>query len=460
MRSSTGRIAGNHCFARMARPVLLALALGSAAVPPGAAAQDRPFAAGQGSEFGSALAGRTPAAFRAFYAARGWKPLWLDAEGAPRPALDALLDQVETSRLDGINPSRLKAKSLRNALAKAEPGNPDDAAKVELAAARLYVAWVQALRSAPAAPMIYESRALAPVVPTPAAALAAAAHAPSLERYMADMGWMHPFYAPLRAALLDPDRPDDERRRIALNLARVRALPATPAGRYVLVDAAGARLWMMEDGRPVGSMKVVVGKVDNQTPMMAGYIRFATLNPYWNVPVDLVQQRIAPNVLDKGLGYLKASGYQVLSGWDDDARILDPATVDWRAVADGSEQLRVRQLPGGDNFMGKVKFEFPNPQGIYLHDTPAKNLMLKDERQFSSGCVRLEDAPRLGRWLMGKPLPRKVNGAEQRMALAEPVPVYITYLTALPEGRGQTVAFQPDPYGRDGNPERLATALR
>lgn len=459
MRSSTGGIAGILGFARVARPVLLALALGSAAVPLGAAAQDRP-AAAQGSAFGAALADRTPSAFRDFYAARGWKPLWLDARGAPRPALDALLEQVDAARIDGINPSHLKAKGLRNALNKAEPGNPDDAAKVELAAARVYVAWVQALRAAPAAPMIYESQALAPVVPTPAAALAAAARAPSLERYVADMGWMHPFYAPLRAALLDPDRPDYERRRIALNLDRVRALPAYPADRYVLVDAAGARLWMMERGRPVGTMKVVVGKADNQTPMMAGFIRFATLNPYWNVPFDLVQQRIAPNVLDKGLGYLKASGYQVLSGWEEGARVIDPATVDWRAVADGSEQLRVRQLPGGDNFMGKVKFEFPNPQGIYLHDTPAKKLMLKDERQFSSGCVRLEDAPRLGRWLMGKPLPRKVNGPEQRMSLAEPVPVYITYLTALPEGRGQTIAFQPDPYGRDGSPERLATALR
>jgi len=459
MRSSTGRIAGNFGLDRMVRPVLLALALGSAAVPLGAAAQDRP-GAEQGSALGTALASRTPAAFRDFYAARDWQPLWLDEQGAPRPAVDTLLAQVDAARIDGINPSRLKAKNLRNALGKAEPGNPADAAQVELAAARLYVAWVQALRAAPAAPMLYESEALAPVVPTPAAALASAASAQSLERYVAEMGWMHPFYAPLRTALLDRDRPDDERRRIALNLERVRALPANPAERYVLVDAAGARLWMMEHGHPVGTMKVVVGKVDNQTPMMAGFIRYATFNPYWNIPADLVQQRVAPGVLDKGLGYLKASGYQVLSGWEDDARVIDPATVDWQAVADGREQPRVRQLPGGDNFMGKVKFEFPNPQGIYLHDTPAKNLMLKDERQFSSGCVRLEDAPRLGRWLMGKPLPRKVSQPEQRMALAEPVPVYITYLTALPESGGQAIAFQSDPYGRDGRAGHLAAALR
>ena len=457
MAGSTGRWPGFIARFRLVRPVLLACALG-ASLPLSAPVR----AAGTETAMPD-LTARAPADLRPFYAARAGRPLWLDESGHARPALDLLLRQVAEARIDSVRPSRLKIAALRRALDQAQEGDAGSAARIELAASRLFAGWVQALREAPAAPMTYESDALAPVAPTAASALAAAAASPSLEHYLAAMGWMHPFYAPLRAALLEWGRPAAERRRLALNLERVRALPANPAERYVLVDAAGARLWMMERGRAVDSMKVVVGKIDSQTPMMAGFIRYATLNPYWNVPDDLVQQKVARNALDKGPAYLKASGYQVLSGWEADAAPVDPASVDWAAVASGLVQVRVRQLPGGENFMGRVKFEFPNPLGIYLHDTPAKDLMLKDERQYSSGCIRLEDADRLGRWLMGKPLPRRVKGPEQRMDLPEPVPVYITYLTALPDPQGKSaaIAFQPDPYGRDHTgPSHFASALR
>ena len=200
-------------------------------------------------------------------------------------------------------------------------------------------------------------------------------------------------------------------------------------------------------------MKVVVGKPELQTPQMAGFIRYAILNPYWNVPDDLTQKTIAANVLERGVGYLKNGGYEVFANWDDDATKLDPKTVDWKGVREGRVQVRVRQLPGGDNFMGKVKFEFPNAKGIYLHDTPDKHLLKEDARQLSSGCVRLEDAARMHRWLMGKPLPAKVQGdPEQQVPLPEMVPVYITYLTAIPDisaADAGTIAFNRDPYARD-----------
>jgi murein L,D-transpeptidase YcbB/YkuD len=205
---------------------------------------------------------------------------------------------------------------------------------------------------------------------------------------------------------------------------------------------------MYEDGQAVDSMKVVVGKPELQTPQMAGFIRYAILNPYWNVPADLVRTNIATNVLDKGIGYLRSGGYEVFSNWRGGAKI-DPATIDWHAVRDGERQVFVRQLPGGSNFMGKVKFEFPNAQGIYLHDTPDRHLLNEDARQFSSGCVRLEDAGRLHRWLTGAPLPARQRGApEQQVPLPEMVPIYITYLTAMPQG--QTIAFHDDVYSRDG----------
>ncbi len=97
--------------------------------------------------------------------------------------------------------------------------------------------------------------------------------------------------------------------------------------------------------------------------------------------------------------------------------------------------------------MGSVKFMMPNNLGIYLHDTPEKELMRKPERRFSSGCVRVEDAQRLARWLFGRPLLPKGSQPDQRVDLAQPVPVYITYLTAMPEG--QTIVYRTDAYNRD-----------
>jgi murein L,D-transpeptidase YcbB/YkuD len=400
------------------------------------------------SELRAEIAGQADTDLQAFYRSRDNRPLWVSAEGELSPAADALIDLVRTSELDGINPRKLKARDIVSAIRRAE-NDPTDAklARAEVILSRTLAAYVKMMRQARRAPMTYASGDLAPAVPTSQSALIAAASAPSLDRYITTVGWMHPLYGELRRAAVSDTADPEQQAVLVANLERLRAIPASPGPRYVLVDAAGARLWMYENGRAVGSMKVVVGKADNQTPLIAGYLRTAVLNPYWNVPVDLAQSRIAANVLGKGVGYLAAGGYQVMSDWTNNARSIDPTTVDWNAVASGAKEVRVRQLPGRANFMGKVKFEFPNDLGIYLHDTPDKELMGKDGRQFSSGCVRLEDAQRFGRWLLRKPLPSRVRAVERRIALPEAVPVYITYLTAMP-ANGQVI-FNPDPYGRD-----------
>ena len=237
-------------------------------------------------------------------------------------------------------------------------------------------------------------------------------------------------------------------RLIRINMERAQALPADLGERYVLVDAAAARLWMYEDGRPVDSMRVIVGKPEMDTPMMASMIRYAVLNPYWNVPPELVRDRIAPNVLSQGLGYLRDRGYELLSSWDENAPEVDPNTVDWEAVAAGREQLRVRQRPGPGNMMGDVKFRMPNDLGIFLHDTPDRALFNEADRRLSSGCVRLEDAQRLSRWLFGRQVQAPSPDPELRVDLPEPVPIYITYFTAAP-GEDGSIAFLGDVYGRD-----------
>ena len=206
------------------------------------------------------------------------------------------------------------------------------------------------------------------------------------------------------------------------------ATEAANGGRYVLVDAASARLFMVEDGRVVDSMKVVVGKPGSQTPTLKSTLLAATLNPYWNVPPDLAQKIIAPRVLEDGLSYLEERGYEVVSGFAGDVSRIPAESVDWQSVADGTTLVYVRQLPGPGNSMGEVKFTIHNGNGIFLHDTPNKDLFEKDRRYFSNGCVRLEDAARLARWLFGGE-PRMASAApEQHVPLPRPVPIVITRL--------------------------------
>ena len=204
-------------------------------------------------------------------------------------------------------------------------------------------------------------------------------------------------------------------------------------GRYLLVDAASAKLFMVEDGQVVDSMRVIVGKPEAQTPTISSKIYYATLNPYWNVPADLARKIIAPRVLKDGVSYLRDHGYQVLASFDDGAPEISPDEVDWKAVAAGRETVKIRQLPGPGNSMGQVKFGFPNSHSIFLHDTPKKELFASDERAISNGCVRLEDAPRLARWLLGQDPQMVAAGIpEQHVALPRAVPIYITYLDQQP----------------------------
>ena len=198
-------------------------------------------------------------------------------------------------------------------------------------------------------------------------------------------------------------------------------------GRYVLVDAASARLFMIEDGRVQDSMRVIVGKPETPTPALTSVIHYETLNPYWHVTPDLAQTLIAARVLKDGNAYLSERGYEILSKWGPDGRVLSPDTVDWEAVAAGSARVYVRQRPGPANSLGQFKFDLPDGDGIYLHDTPKKELFVQDQRNLSHGCVRLEDAPRLARWLLGKE-PPVASTPEQHIALPQPVPITIAYL--------------------------------
>ena len=380
-----------------------------------------------------------------FYRARGGRPLWLAPQSGTSAQL--MLGLLTSASADGLNPNRYQVRKIASALRAAGRGDPRAVSRAESMLSQAFASYATDLRRPPSLGIVYVDPELRPVTPSARQLLDSAAAAPSLEAFVDSMGWMHPTYGQLRRALMSRSYLNEgQRRMLALNLVRARALPVSRA-RYVVVNSAAQRLYMYENGQVVDYMRVVVGKPKNPTPMMTALIRFAALNPYWNVPPDLAQERIVPNILKGGRAYLKAKGYQALSDWTESARVVDAGSIDWRAVAAGRKEVRLRQLPGPANSMGRMKFMFPNQEGIYLHDTPEKEKLTEASRLFSGGCIRLEDAPRLGRWLFGRPLKPQGAKAEQRVPLPAPVPLYITYLTAVPSG--SSIAYFEDIYGRD-----------
>lgn len=375
------------------------------------------------------------------YRDRGFRPAWFKGARAS-DAATTLLTYLETADRDGLKPRHGDAARLREALARA--ATPRERARVELALSDAFVRLVRDQRKPRGgARMEWADRRLKARQPDKEAVLRAAFFPPSLNDYLAKMGWMSPEYVRLRALMARADE-GPARQRLRRNLDRARLLPG-PWSRHILVDAASARLWYFEAGRQVGTMRVVVGAPETPTPMLAGTLQWAILNPYWNVPTYLARKSIAPKVLTgRTLASLKM---EVLSDWSAAARPLPASAVDWHAVAAGSREVRLRELPWAGNSMGRIKFLFPNDEGIYLHDTPLRELMKASDRHLSNGCIRLEDAPALTRWLLQKPLSTRGLAPEQAAPLPVPVPVYLTYLSVADDQR--RVAFRDDVYGRD-----------
>jgi len=395
-----------------------------------------------------AIARRASGPFEDFYASRGYRPLWIDGRiiGADAQAFLKILDDAA---LDGLKPSRYKAQRLRKAIAEADSGDADALARAEVDLTRAFVRYVQDARRTRNVGVDYADLALKPRKQSPERVLRAAVLGKSFGDYVRSMGWMSPHYVEMREILrtalaqrLDAHVIDT----IRFNRERARHLPPASV-RHIVVDAASAQLWYYQAGKEVGTMKVVVGAQATQTPLLVGSLNYAIVNPYWNVPDYLIRDNVARKIL--GGRTLASMHMEALSDWSATPAVLDPATIDWQAVSTGQQAIRLRELPGPHNSMGDVKFVFPNDHGIYLHDTPNRDLFRKDDRHLSNGCIRLEKAWVLGRWMMGKALDDRPKTKAPEIAIPMPatVPVYLTYLTVMRTKSG--VAIRPDVYGLD-----------
>ena len=366
-----------------------------------------------------------------FYLARQQAPIWLK-DDAGRAGAQALAAVLRNDAIDGLQDGPERAARVEAAIA----ANDDKAVSAE------WVAYVQALK-APVKGVSYGDAALQLQPPTPGAILAKAAAAPSLLEYVTRTSAVNPFYASIRDNALRLGQTEDPH--VRGTLERLRLVPGQ--GRAILVAIANAELMMIEDGNVVDQMKVVVGKPGFETPMLAGTIHYVTFNPYWHIPQDVARRKVAPVVLKRGVSYLKAARYQTVAAFGKGEDPIDPTTVDWKAVADGSVEVHIRQLTGPRNMMGKMKFGFVNDYGIFLHDTPHKDYFAKAKRNLSLGCIRVEHPERLAQWLLGREPVPSGEDAEELVQVDKGVPIYVSSLTARADG--DKLVFANDVYGLD-----------
>lgn len=246
-------------------------------------------------------------------------------------------------------------------------------------------------------------------------------------------------------------------RQLETNLRRVSALMPKLERRHVFVNIAGQEVEAVNDGIVEFNERVIVGKQSRQTPEITSQVTSITFNPYWYVPKSIAMADMLPKIRNNP-DYLRRQGIRVLQGWDQNIRELDPANIDWSNPR-VNEAYYLRQDPGPWNSLGSLKINFPNNDAIFLHDTPTKTLFGRQERNFSSGCVRVRNVRGLVSWLMMADKPdwdaarvdaAIASGQYRNVSLGTPVPIYLVYLTAWAEADG-VVNFRDDVYDRDGS---------
>ena len=249
---------------------------------------------------------------------------------------------------------------------------------------------------------------------------------------------------------------------LELNLERWRWLPKDLGRRHIIVNIAAYELEVVDADSVVLSMRVVVGRPYDRTPVLSDTMRYIVLNPYWHVPRNIATDELLPK-LKRAPSYLARYKMRVFPASDDDAREVDPATINWSAITPNHFPFQLRQDPGPRNALGRIKFMFLNKYHVYLHDTPAGALFAEAQRDFSHGCIRIQRPIDLAVYLLQDPLWDRDavllaldDAVDRTVPLPQPIPIHLLYWTAWAAADG-TIQFRRDIHGRDAP---LLKALR
>lgn len=256
--------------------------------------------------------------------------------------------------------------------------------------------------------------------------------------------------------------PEEKLMRLAVNLQRARYLPDDLGARAVFANIPAGEVEAFDGGKLKERMRIVFGqdRQGRRTPIFHDTMKYVVFRPYWRVPPGIVTNEIAPETIKDPMSFYR-KGYEIVEGFGD-ASVLSPTWENLAAAAQG--RLRIRQKPGRGNALGLVKFLFPNPHSVYMHDTPQGHLFAKDRRDFSHGCIRLHHPEKMARYVLGGQgwdelrIKEAMEGNSRRsVTIEKPVRVFIVYFTAWPDQEAPgSMRWTPDVYDRD---ERMWKAI-
>jgi murein L,D-transpeptidase YcbB/YkuD len=238
---------------------------------------------------------------------------------------------------------------------------------------------------------------------------------------------------------------------LKVNIERLKTLTTNLGPRYVVVNIPAARVEAIENDVAVSRHTAVVGKPDRASPDINSKIIQVNFNPYWTVPVSIVRKDLIPLMQDKP-DYLTQNHIRI---YDPQRKEIEPAQINW--YSEDAVHYTFREDPGDANSLGRIRINFPSPYGVYMHDTPLKNLFGEDFRYDSSGCVRVQNVRQLVGWLLDETkgwssdhIDQAIKSGDQINAnLTKPVPLHWVYVTAWSASDG-VVQFREDIYSRDG----------
>jgi murein L,D-transpeptidase YcbB/YkuD len=248
-------------------------------------------------------------------------------------------------------------------------------------------------------------------------------------------------------------------RQVRINLERWRWMPDDLGERHIRVNIPEFHLKVIEDRRAVLDIRAIVGRPEDKTPIFSARMAAVVFSPYWNIPETIAMGETLPEIANDP-GFLARNSIEVVRVSNGSPEVLDPEAIDW---TDPEELQRVsfRQRPGDGNALGLVKFLFPNPYNVYVHDTPADHLFTRVGRTLSHGCVRIEQPVALAEyvlrdqshWTLEAIQEAMKAGAEKVVKLSTPIPIHLTYFTAWSDDEGG-LNFRDDVYGYDRLPSK------
>jgi murein L,D-transpeptidase YcbB/YkuD len=347
------------------------------------------------------------------------KPHWA------RPQVERLIEWMTAADAEGLGAVTADVPAVRAALTDADATTLDAVATA--AAVRLLTAHRQGCCNAALRTgwHISEDR----VWPSANEAVTTAVAQDQLDQLFGGARPTHPFYTSLRQAFAQEHDPA-RRATLAANLDRWRWMPRDLGTRYLLVNTAAFEATLWQGSEMIGRWAVVVGKTKSPTPVFRAQVTGVTFNPWWEIPPSIAAESVAGMIAGRPAEAAR-KGYVLQNG-------------------------RYRQRPGPTNALGRMKLAMQNGFNVYLHDTPAQALFAQGVRAYSHGCVRVGDAlglattllSRQGDWERARVDALVASGRTETVPLATPMPIYITYFTAEPDGLGGIRLF-PDVYHRD-----------